>query len=102
MRYRFIAAKKACFPVRLLCRILQVSRSGYYGWRNRPISARDQEKRHLEVKIRSLHRASRRIYGSPRIFNALRDSGETCRLSTAWLASCAKRECVPRRCASSR
>lgn len=78
MRYRFIAAEKACFPVRLLCRILQVSRSGYYGWRDRPTNARDQENRHLEVKIRSLHRASRRIYGSPRIFNALRDSGETC------------------------
>ncbi len=78
MRYRFIEAEKACFPVRLLCRILHVSRSGYYGWRERPTSAHHQDNRRLEVKIRSLHRASRHTYGSPRIRDALRDAGEVC------------------------
>lgn len=78
MRYRFIEAEKARFPVRLLCRSLHVSRSSYYGWRERPASARDQENRRLEIKIRSLQRASRHTYGSPRIHAALRDVGESC------------------------
>jgi len=78
MRYRFIEAEKAGFPVGLLCRILQVSRSGYYGWRQRPMSAREQANRRLEFKIRTLHRASRHTYGSPRIRDALRDAGEAC------------------------
>ena len=78
MRYRFIEAEKANFPVRWLCWVLQASRSGFYGWRTRPLSARAREVLRLQVKIRVIHRASRRTYGSPRIVNALRDAGEPC------------------------
>lgn len=58
-----------------LCHWLQVSRSGYYDWRNRDISARELEDRHLSQKIVSIHRDSRGIYGSPRIHESLKLEG---------------------------
>jgi hypothetical protein len=67
MRYRFIEAEKASYPVALMCRILQVSRGGYYAWRTRPESARSRSDRTLLVAIRAAHKASRRTYGSPRM-----------------------------------
>jgi len=78
MRYRFIEAEKARFPVRWLCQVLRVSRSGFYDWRTRPLSAGARETQRLQLKIRVIHRASRRTYGSPRILSALRDAGESC------------------------
>ncbi len=78
MRYRFVEAEKARFPVSGLCRVLRVSRSGYYSWRKRPQSVRYRANRRLQVKIRALHRASRHNYGSPRIHDALRAGGEPC------------------------
>ena len=42
MRFAFIAAEKAGFPVRLLCRTLQVSRAGFYAWQGRPVAPRAQ------------------------------------------------------------
>jgi putative transposase len=78
MRYRFIEAEKAAFPVAGLCQVLKVSRSGFYAWQARPESPRVQANRRLAVKIAALHRASRRTYGSPRVHAALRDEGERC------------------------
>lgn len=78
MRYHFIEVEKAHFPVTWLCRVLQVSRSGYYDWQGRPPSRRAQEDERLLVKIRGIHRGSRATYGSPRIHDALRDEGERC------------------------
>ena len=75
MRFRFIDAEKALYPVRLLCRCLTVSRSGYYAWRKRPLSARGKQDARLRVEISASHSASRRTYGSPRILRDLRDDG---------------------------
>lgn len=75
MRFRFIDAEKAIFPITLLCRCLTVSRSGYYAWRNRPPSARVQRDARLKVEISASHSASRRTYGSPRIVRDLREEG---------------------------
>jgi transposase InsO family protein len=75
MRFRFIEAEKANYPIRLLCHCLSVSRSGYYAWRTRPVSARSQQDARLRVEIAASHRASRRTYGSPRIERDLRDEG---------------------------
>ena len=50
-----------------MCRLLGVSASGYYAWRQRPESAREQRDRDLLQKIRFIHGASRGVYGSPRI-----------------------------------
>jgi transposase InsO family protein len=55
---------------------LEVSTSGYYDWRDRPESNRAAENRKLVTKITLFHKASRKIYGSPRIHGDLVDSGE--------------------------
>ncbi len=75
MRFRFIEAEKALYPIRLLCRCLAVSRSGYYAWRRRPLSARVKQDARLRVEIAASHSASRRTYGSPRILRDLREEG---------------------------
>ncbi len=67
MRYPFIHAEKANYPVRILCRVLQVSRSGFYAWAKRSPSRRKVEDRRLRVEIKALHEASYKTYGSPRI-----------------------------------
>ena len=75
MRFRFIEAEKAYYPIRLLCRCLSVSRSGFYSWRKRSPSARARQDARLKVEISASHAASRRTYGSPRILCDLRDEG---------------------------
>jgi putative transposase len=75
MRFRFIEAEKAHYPIRLLCRCLAVSRSGYYAWRTRAPSARGKQDAQLRVEIAASHSASRRTYGSPRILRDLREDG---------------------------
>ena len=60
----------------VLCRFLEVSRSGYYDWLGRPESPRAVRHRRLVAKIRQAHIESRRIYGAPRIRDELVDQGE--------------------------
>ena len=83
MRFHFIDAEKACYPVRLLCRCLAVSRSGYYAWRDRSPCTRSRDDTRLKVKIAASHAASRRTYGSPRIQRDLRDAGDDSRIGLA-------------------
>lgn len=64
------------YSVRMMCRVLGVSRSGYHAWVDRPESARSQRHRTLTEKIRHFHQASRETYGAPRILEDLRDTGE--------------------------
>ena len=75
MRFRFIEAEKAYYPIRLLCRCLEVSRSGFYAWRERPVSARGKQDARLKVEIAASYSGSRRTYGSPRIIRDLREDG---------------------------
>lgn len=72
MRFAFIAAEKANWPVKVLCRALQVSPSGFYAWAIRPESAHDVEDQRLRVLIGEAHQRSRGIYGSPRVHAVLR------------------------------
>ena len=72
-RYRFIAAEKAHHSVVRLCRVLQVSRSGYYAWQQRPPAARAGADVALTATIRQIHAASRGTYGAPRVHAALRE-----------------------------
>lgn len=75
MRYRFIQAEKAHYPVSVLCRMLDVARSGFYAWGRRPASARAQQNQWLVMHIRAYYHASRGRYGSPRIHQDLRAHG---------------------------
>jgi putative transposase len=61
-----------------MCRVLEVSASGYYRWRNRLQSDRVQENDRLIEKIRLIHRESRNNYGSPKVHRRLRQEGELC------------------------
>ncbi|MDQ6603237.1 MAG: IS3 family transposase, partial [Chloroflexota bacterium] len=76
--FGFIKAEKANYPVVLLCRVLGVSRSSYYAWRERPVSARTQSNRALTAQIRTIHARSRGTYGAPRIHAELRYDGVRC------------------------
>lgn len=58
--------------VAVACRVLGVSRSGFYEWRDRPASDRDREDAFLLDQIRDVHAASRATYGSPRVHDELR------------------------------
>ena len=74
--YRLIEAQRASFSVPLMCRVLSVSRSGYYDWKDRPPSKRSQQDAALSERIREIHhRRSRATYGSPRVHAELRAIG---------------------------
>jgi len=75
MRYPFINAEKANYPVVILCRVMRVSRAGFYAWQKRPSSMRERENNKLRKRIREIHTQSRKTYGVPRIFKALRNEG---------------------------
>jgi putative transposase len=76
--YRFIDAEKASYPVSALCRVLRVSRSGYYEWKDRPPSNRDRENATLTERIREIHQRSRETYGYLRVHAELRALGVRC------------------------
>ena len=61
-----------------MCRVLEVSPSGYYAWRKRPESPRQQQNQRLLLEIKGIHQESRRTYGSPRIHHELQDRGIPC------------------------
>jgi putative transposase len=66
------------YGVEEMCQIFKVSRAGFYSWLKRPKSAREQENEFLVVQIRQIHKATERVYGSPRITNALHAKGIRC------------------------
>lgn len=80
MKYRFIREQAADYPVRVLCRVLAVSASGYYAWRIRPASRRQQANAELLTRIECVFKDSRRTYGSPRVHQELCQTGESCSL----------------------
>lgn len=77
MRFAFIQAEKANWPVSMLCRTLKVTRSGFYAWQRREPSRRQREDERLRVHVRATFKRSRRTYGAPRIHDELKEAGET-------------------------
>ena len=75
MRYAFIAAEKAFFPLVLLCSVLQVSRSGYYAWRHRKEPRRQAQDRRLGLEVEAIYIGCFQGYGSPRIHRELAARG---------------------------
>jgi putative transposase len=76
MRFAFIAAKKAEHRVTILCRCMRVTRSGFYAWLRRGLSARAQRDLVLRTKLRAFHAASGERYGRPRLRKDLKEDGE--------------------------
>jgi putative transposase len=76
--YEFIRENRDHFDTKMMCRVLEVTRSGYYAWLNEPISRRAQEDIRLLRLIRASFVASHGIYGAPRVFLDLREAGESC------------------------
>ena len=67
-------ANQATYPVRVMCRLLRVSKSGFYAWRSRGRSSRAIEDLALTARIYAIHRRSRETYGAPRIHAELADA----------------------------
>src|SRR5829696_238540 len=82
MTFRFIEDHRGRWPVRLLCETLEVSAAGYYAWRARPASAREQRRDTLLVEIRAIHAEVKARYGSPRIHAELAARGQGCCVNT--------------------
>ena len=76
MKFDFIQKNLSEFPVEAACDTLAVSRSGYYAWLKRPASARAQRHEELATRIQAAHEENRKVYGSPRIFKALKAQGQ--------------------------
>ena len=78
MSYQLVAEGRGQWAVEVMCRALGVSVSGYYAWQGREASARQRRDTLLLVQIRAVHQASRGLYGSPRVYAALRQQGIAC------------------------
>jgi putative transposase len=76
VRFAFIATEKAAFPVALMCRMLAVSRAGFYAWRQRPVAARTRQDRVLAVAVAAIYTEHHGRYGSPRVQMELRERGQ--------------------------
>lgn len=82
MRYAFIRDHRREFPVRLMCKVLEVSHSGYYDWLSRPESPREIREQKILQDIVKIHKGSRDTYGSPRIHPVIQGLGHTCSVNT--------------------
>lgn len=78
MKFAWMHDHREAYPVATMCRVLNVSRSGYYAWRDRPVSATARRRDQLADQIRQAHASSRRIYGSPRVHRELQAQGVSC------------------------
>ena len=78
MRYQFIAEHRHEYPMTLMCRVLEVSVSGYYAWCKRPPSQHSREDAHLAEQVKTIFQAKRMVYGSPRVHAELQALGIKC------------------------
>jgi transposase InsO family protein len=78
VKYKFIVAHREEFEIKVMCRVLGVSRSGYYAWLKRPTRARKMADQRLQQQIKDIYQHSRQSYGSPRIRAELADQGIQC------------------------
>jgi putative transposase len=82
VKYAFIQSCLTEYSVECSCLVLEVSRSGYYDWLERPVSAAAKRMEELKVKIKKVHEENRRVYGSRRVCAALKAEGETVCVNT--------------------
>jgi putative transposase len=82
MTFRFIDEHRQQWPVTVMCETLDVSTTGYYAWRNRPLSTRRQRQDALTTQIRTIHAEVKERYGSPRVHAELVARGHGCCVNT--------------------
>ena len=75
MRFSFIHAEKVCFPVAALCRVLEVTRQGYYAYAKRPPSPRVSMEATLCESVQAVFLETGKRYGSPRVLRELQRRG---------------------------
>ena len=75
MKFAFIAASEVAFPISTMCRVLGVTKSGYYAWVKRPKPARAKSDAQLAAQVAAVHQRSRETYGSPRVYRELKARG---------------------------
>lgn len=78
MKFQFINEHRDTYPIRVLCRVLEVSVSGFAAWKQRPLCTRKREDGELASRIEETFVRNRRVYGSPRIHAELRAQGIHC------------------------
>jgi len=78
VKYAFIESQEGCHKIAVMCRVLQASRSGYYAWKNQPLSAATKRNQRLLDKIRTTHEQGRQAYGYLKTWQALNQDGVTC------------------------
>ena len=78
MRYQFIAEYRHEYSITLMCRVLEVSVSGYYAWSKRAPRKPRREDAHLAEQVKTVFQANRRVYGSPRVHAELQAQGIAC------------------------
>lgn len=78
MKFLFIRNYRSEFPVKKMCHVLRVSRSGFYAWHTRGKSKRQMENEVLTEKIERIFKKSRELYGSPRVHAELKAQGHSC------------------------
>jgi putative transposase len=78
MRFSFIQAHARIFHITTMCRVLEVSKAGYYAWRARPLCDRVKDDRVLTAKIREIQKEVSKRYGSPRTYQELKALGFKC------------------------
>ncbi|HGG6583610.1 TPA: IS3 family transposase [Salmonella enterica subsp. enterica serovar Virchow] len=84
LRYAFIRDNARCWPIRLLCRVLDVHPSGFYAWLQQPHSQRHRADLRLTGQIKQFWLESGCVYGYRKIHLDLRDSGQQCGVNRVW------------------
>jgi len=98
VKFAFVKEHRTRWPVRVICRVLKVARSGFYAWLKRKPSSRQIRQQKLLEKIKAKHLENRQLYGSPRVHRALLIDGEVvCRHTVAKLMRQAKIRAKTRR-----
>jgi putative transposase len=78
VKYKFMKDNQNIYHVNSMSEVLKISRSSYYAWLNRPMSAREKYNRYLSERIRSIYEQRKRVYGCLRITAELKEEGFSC------------------------
>jgi putative transposase len=78
MKFQFVAKYEGKYPISRICVLLDISRSGYYAWKNRKPNQREHVNQAMLDHIRRIHKMYRKAYGSPRVYLQLKSEGYSC------------------------